>query len=43
MRPEELYLSDIMEAVEAIERFLEGIHRDAFLGDAPAYELPAGG
>jgi len=33
MRPEELYLSDIVEAVEAIERFLEGIDRDAFLGD----------
>ena len=26
MRPEELYLTDIVEAADAIQRFIEGIH-----------------
>jgi uncharacterized protein with HEPN domain len=33
MRPEQLYLSDIVEAAEAIERFLEGVAREVFLRD----------
>lgn len=33
MRREELYLSDIVEAADAIQRFLIGIERDAFLQD----------
>ena len=30
MRPEELYLTDIMEAADAIQRFVEGIPRRDF-------------
>jgi uncharacterized protein with HEPN domain len=30
MRPEKLYLVDIVEAVDAIERFLNGVDSDAF-------------
>jgi uncharacterized protein with HEPN domain len=33
MRREELYLSDIMEAADAIQRFMEGKTRDFFLKD----------
>jgi len=33
MRREELYLSDIVEAADAIERFIEGIRRKDFAGD----------
>ena len=33
MRPEKLYLVDIVEAVAAIERFLAGIGRDEFTED----------
>jgi len=33
MRPEILYLTDIIEAAGAIERFLIGIERDEFLQD----------
>ena len=33
MRPEELYLGDIVEAADAIKRFLSGVQRDAFLQD----------
>jgi uncharacterized protein with HEPN domain len=33
MRREELYLTDIVEAADAIQRFLVGIDRDTFLRD----------
>ena len=31
MRPEELYLRDIVDAAKAIGQFLEGVERGAFL------------
>ena len=33
MRPEKLYLLDIVEATEAIKRFCEPINEDLFLKD----------
>ncbi len=33
MRPEILYLTDIVEAADAITRFLAGVEREAFLKD----------
>jgi uncharacterized protein with HEPN domain len=33
MRPERLYLQDIVEAADAIERFLQGIGQPEFLGN----------
>ena len=33
MRSEQLYLTDIVEAAEAIERFITGLDRDEFLQD----------
>ncbi|RLC72407.1 MAG: DUF86 domain-containing protein [Chloroflexi bacterium] len=33
MRREELYLTDIVEAADAIQRFIEGIQREDFFGD----------
>ncbi len=33
MRPEKLYLTDIIEAADAIERFVAGIDLAKFLGD----------
>jgi len=33
LRPEELYLADIVEAAEQIAKFLEGVVRDDFLGN----------
>jgi uncharacterized protein with HEPN domain len=33
MRREELYLVDIVEAADAIERFIEGVGREDFAGD----------
>jgi len=33
MRSEEQYLVDIVEAAEAIARFIEGVDREAFLQD----------
>lgn len=33
MRPEKLYLLDIVEAADAIERFCEVVDLDRFLGD----------
>ncbi len=33
MRPEKLYLVDILEAADAIQRFLEPISEDSFLND----------
>jgi len=33
MRREELYLNDIVEAAEAIHRFLAGVEREIFLQD----------
>ena len=33
MRREELYLADIVEAADAIDRFLHGVDRDTFLHD----------
>ncbi len=33
MRLEELYLSDIVEAADAIQKFLEGVQRERFLQD----------
>ena len=33
MRREELYLTDIVEAADAIQKFLAGIERNAFLED----------
>ena len=32
MRPEDLYLSDIVEAADAIQGFLAGVKREEFLG-----------
>lgn len=33
MRPERLYLTDIVEAVDAIARFLQGVDETAFMQD----------
>ncbi len=33
MRPEKLYLSDIIEAADAIARFLSGVGEDSFMRD----------
>lgn len=33
MRPEELYLTDIVDAADAIARFLEGISKEDFMSD----------
>lgn len=33
MRPEKLYLVDIVEAVDAIDRFLAGVSREVFTAD----------
>lgn len=33
MRPEQLYLSDLVQAADRIAGFLEGIQRDSFLGN----------
>lgn len=33
MRREELYLTDMVEAADAIQRFIQGIQRDDFLRD----------
>ena len=33
MRPEKLYLVDIIDASDAILRFIESIHEDDFLND----------
>ena len=33
MRPEALYLSDMLEAADAIARFIEGVHPADFYGD----------
>lgn len=33
MRPEELYLTDIVEAADAVQRFIEGIQREDFFDD----------
>ena len=33
MRPEALYLTDIVEAADAVQRFIEGIQREDFNGD----------
>ena len=33
MRREGLYLSDIVDAADAIERFISGVDREAFLRD----------
>jgi predicted HTH transcriptional regulator len=33
MRREELYLADIVDAADAIERFVEGVDYDDFVGD----------
>ncbi|MFQ5610592.1 MAG: DUF86 domain-containing protein [Anaerolineae bacterium] len=33
MRPEKLYLTDIVEATEAIQRFIAGVERDDFFQD----------
>lgn len=33
MRPEILYLTDIVEAADAIARFLDGVEREQFLDD----------
>jgi DNA-binding transcriptional ArsR family regulator len=33
MRREELYLTDILEAADAIQRFIQGIEREDFFGD----------
>ena len=33
MRREELYLRDILEAADAIERFISGIDEELFLAD----------
>jgi uncharacterized protein with HEPN domain len=33
MRPEELYLSDIVEAADSIAHFLTGVRQDTFVGD----------
>ena len=36
MRPERLYLTDILEAVDAIGRFLKGLDEEAFLANEMA-------
>jgi uncharacterized protein with HEPN domain len=33
MRREELYLTDIVQAAESIQRFLAGVEREIFLQD----------
>lgn len=33
MRPEVLYLTDIVEAADTIQRFIEGVERDVFFAD----------
>lgn len=33
MRPDDLYLADLLEACEAIERFLQGVGESDFLAD----------
>jgi uncharacterized protein with HEPN domain len=33
MRREALYLRDIVEAADAIDRFLQGVDQDSFFGD----------
>ncbi|MCG2766995.1 MAG: DUF86 domain-containing protein [Anaerolineae bacterium] len=33
MRREELHLSDIVDAADAIQRFMQGVRREDFLGD----------
>lgn len=33
MRPDETFLTDIVDAADAISGFLSGVSRDAFLGD----------
>jgi uncharacterized protein with HEPN domain len=33
MRPEKLYLTNIVEAADAIERFMAGLDQAKFLGD----------
>ncbi len=33
MRSEQLYLTDIVEAADAIARFLDGVDRDTFMGN----------
>ena len=33
MRPEALYLTDIVEAADAVAEFLQGVERDSFLGN----------
>jgi uncharacterized protein with HEPN domain len=33
MRPEKLYLTDIVEAADAVQRFTEGAQREEFYGD----------
>jgi len=33
LRPEELYLADIVEAADGIAKFLQDVTRDAFLGN----------
>ncbi len=33
MRPEQLYLTDIVDAADAIARFLEDVERETFLND----------
>jgi uncharacterized protein with HEPN domain len=33
MRPEELYLTDIVEAADSIQRFIEGVERKDFFDD----------
>jgi uncharacterized protein with HEPN domain len=33
MRPEQLYLEDVVEAIDAIQRFLKGKTEDDFLSD----------
>ena len=33
MRPEELYLADILQAADAVQRFIQGVERHDFFGD----------
>ena len=33
MRPERLYINDILEAADAIERFIEGVSEGDFIGN----------
>jgi len=43
MRPEVLYLTDIVEAADAIQRFVGAREREDFLGDAfSAFEAHVG-